>query len=100
MTTTSTFQFEGKTVRGITAPLGAFSIVFASTDIGMVGCGAFDVMALDKFKYPAARVAGANGAAIATIDDLFEGIVKQANAAAAKRGVKAGMSGMDAIKLL
>jgi uncharacterized protein YunC (DUF1805 family) len=63
----------------------------------MVGCGAFDVAALDKFGYPAARVKSIGGSSISTIDDLLAGVVKDVNAAASKRGVKIGMSGREAL---
>jgi uncharacterized protein YunC (DUF1805 family) len=44
-----------KVGEAFTIPLGLVNIVFITTDTGMVGCGAFDVKALDKFGYPAAR---------------------------------------------
>lgn len=90
----------GKEGDGYVLPLGPVKLVMVTTDIGMVGCGAFDVAALDRFGYPAARVKSATGAPIATIDDLLAGIIKDANAAAAKLGVVEGMSGKEALDLL
>lgn len=66
----------------------------------MVGCGAFDVAALNNFGYPAARVKPSRGSSIATIDDLLVGVIKEANDAAAKMGIKVGMSGKEALELL
>lgn len=80
-----------------TIPLGPFNLVVIATDKGMVGCGAFDVMAMDKYNYPAARVKSATGGPIVTIDDLLAGVVRDTNAAAARLGINPGMSGKDAL---
>jgi len=90
-------QLPGKTARGFVYPLGPANLVAVVTDAGMVGCGAFDVAALEKFNYPAARVRPSRGDSIATIDDLLEGIVKDANGPAQARGVKVGMTGREAL---
>jgi uncharacterized protein YunC (DUF1805 family) len=90
-------QLPGKTARGFVYPLGPVNLVAVVTDIGMVGCGAFDVAALEKFQYPAARVRPSKGDSIATIGDLLEGIVKDANGPAQARGVKIGMTGREAL---
>ena len=46
---------KSKEADGYVIPLGPFNLVVAVTAVGFVGCGAFDVAALDKFSYPAAR---------------------------------------------
>ena len=66
----------------------------------MVGCGAFDVAALNNFGYPAAKVRPAHGNSIATIEDLLQGIVREVNPAAEKLGLKVGISGRDALELM
>ncbi len=86
-----------KQADGYIIPLGKFNMVFAFTQDGMVGCGMFDVMALDKFDYPAVRVRPGKGDSITNIDDLLTGIVKDINQAAEKRGVNTGMSGKEAL---
>lgn len=48
-----TVQLANKQADGYIIPLGPVNIVCVVTDVGMVGCGAFDVMALDVFGYPA-----------------------------------------------
>ena len=93
-------QLTNKQAEGYVIPLGPVNLVNVVTDSGMVGCGAFDVAALDKFGYPAARVKSVKGSSIATIDDLLLGVVKDANTAAMKRGVKVGMLGRDALDLI
>lgn len=89
-----------KEADGYVIPLGKVNLVNVVTDLGMVGCGAFDVAALNNFGYPAARVKPSRGSSIATIDDLLVGVIKEANDAAAKMGIKVGMSGKEALELL
>ncbi len=93
-------ELAGKQARGYVIPLGPVNLVFVVTDKGMVGCGAFDVMALNSFGYPAARVRPSKGSSIASVGDLLEGIIKDTNQAAEKMGVKIGMSGREALDLL
>ena len=82
---------------GYVIPLGLANLVFVITDKGMIGCGAFDVMALDKFNYPAARVRSNSGCPIASINDLLKGIIRDSNIAATKQGIKIGISGREAL---
>lgn len=85
---------------GYVIPIGPVNLVTVVARAGMVGCGAFDVAALNNFGYPAARVRPATGTSVATIEDLLGGIVKEANPAAGKLGVKAGMTGKEALDLM
>lgn len=89
-----------KQADGYVIPLGPVSLVNIVTDVGMVGCGAFDIAALNNFGYPAAKVRPAKGSNIATIEDLLQGIVKEVNPAAEKLGLKAGLTGREALELL
>ena len=66
----------------------------------MVGCGAFDVAALDKFGYPAARVRPTGKDSIDNIEDLMAGEIKDANAAALNLGVSVGITGKEALDLM
>ncbi len=88
-------QIGGKQAVGYEVSLGPVNLVFAKTDAGMVACGAFDVAALEKFSYPAAKVTG-----VATVDQLLAGRVKEANESAKKRGVQPGMTGREALERL
>ena len=74
-------------------PFGKFNMVAIVTDMGMIGCGMFDVFALDNFDYPAAKAKSSTSGPIATVDDLLKGIIKDANKAAQNLGVKTGMTG-------
>jgi len=93
-------QLSGKQADGYVIPLGPVSLVNVITDVGMVGCGAFDVAALNNFGYPAAKVRPSRGSSIATIEDLLEGIVKEVNPNAKKLGLKIGLTGREALELL
>jgi uncharacterized protein YunC (DUF1805 family) len=78
---------------GHVADAGPVKIVFATTANGLVGCGAFDVLALDRFRLPAARVSG-----VATVAELLAGKVNLVNESAKAAGVAAGMSGREALE--
>jgi uncharacterized protein YunC (DUF1805 family) len=93
-------QLAGKQADGYVIALGPVNLVNVVTDVGMVGCGAFDVAALNSFGYPAARVRPAQGSCIATIEDLLVGIVKEVNPAAEKLGLKVGQTGREALEML
>jgi len=93
-------ELAGKQARGYVIPLGPVNLVAVVTEVGLVGCGAFDVMALSSFGYPAARVRPSKGSFVSTIEDLLEGIIKEANPAAEKRGVRMGMNWRKALDLL
>lgn len=92
--------YKGGEADGYVIPLGPANLVAVVAKRGMVGCGAFDVVALDKFSYPAARVKPTRSDSIANVEDLLAGEIKDANAAAAKLGVEVGMSGKEALDLL
>jgi uncharacterized protein YunC (DUF1805 family) len=93
-------HLKKKIADGFVIPLGPANLVAVKTDVGMVGCGAFDVAALDKFSYPAAKVRPVTGPSIVTIDDLLNGIVKEANRSAIGRGIHNGLTGREALELL
>lgn len=93
-------QLTKKVANGFVIPLGPANLIAVKTDLGMVGCGAFDVSALDSFSYPAVKVRPSIGPSIVDIDDILKGIVKEANRSAIGRGIKNGMTGRQALELL
>jgi len=92
-----TVELDGKQADGYVIPLGPVNVVCVVTDGGLVGCGAFDVAALDKFDYPAATVCATRGDSVATVEDVLVGAVRKVNKAAARLGLAADMSGRDAL---
>ncbi len=93
-------QLAEKEADGYVITLGAVKLVSVVTDVGMVGCGAFDVAALNNFSYPAAKVRPSNGPSISSIDDLMSGIIKEVNPAAEQLGLKTGITGKEALEML
>lgn len=93
-------QLGQGTAQGFVAPVGPFNLVWAVASNGMIACGAFDVAALEKFRYAAARLKGAGGQPIATIEDLLNGEVREANVFAVEKGVRVGMRGREALPRL
>jgi uncharacterized protein YunC (DUF1805 family) len=89
-----------KVANGFVIPLGPANLVAIKTDVGLVGCGAFDVAALDSFSYPAVKVRPPLGPSIVDTDDILKGIVKEANRSALGRGIRTGMTGRQALELL
>lgn len=85
---------------GFVIPLGPVKLVGVVAKNGMVGCGAVDVAALERFGYPAARVRPSSGQSISSIGDLLAGIVKEANDSARRLGVREGMTGKEALDIL
>jgi uncharacterized protein YunC (DUF1805 family) len=86
--------------KGFVIPLGTINLVGVVARKGMVGCGAFDVSALNNFTYPAAKVRPLTGPSIVTLNDLLSGEIKEANTAAQELGVRTGMTGKAALDLL
>jgi uncharacterized protein YunC (DUF1805 family) len=93
-------QLTRKQADGYVIALGPVNLVNVVTDVGMVGCGAFDVAALNNFGYPAVKVRPAQGGSIATIEDLLQGVVKEVNPTAEKLGLKVGQTGREALEIL
>ena len=94
-----TIQLKGKEAEGFVIPLGNVNLVFVKTENGLIGCGAFDVMALEKFGYPAAKVKP-KGDSVKDIDDLLAGTIAALNPSCEKLGVKTGMSGEEAAGII
>ncbi|MDD1724160.1 MAG: YunC family protein [Methanospirillum sp.] len=95
-----TFSLDGTTVTGYCIPIGPVNLVFAETPRGLVGCGAVDVVALEKFSIPAAKVRPRDADSIRNIDDLLTGTIAVVNTFARDLGVKTDMTGKEALRLL
>ncbi len=92
-------ELDGKRADGFVFEFGPVNMVFAKTSSGMIGCGVFNVMAFDKFLFPAALIKSASGP-ITDISGLLEGTVKEANESASKKGVIVGMGARAALSMM
>ena len=91
------FTIGGKTFQGHVIPIGSVSLVFALAEKGLVGCGAIDVIALEKFKIAAAKVRPVSSPSVNSIEDLLTGEIVAVNQFAQTVGITIGMSGKDAL---
>jgi uncharacterized protein YunC (DUF1805 family) len=95
-----TIRLKNSEAAGYVVPLGPVNLVWIVARQGLVGCGAFDIKALEKFGYPAARVRAVGASSVATLADLLLGEIREANTGAEDIGVAVGMSGREALDLL
>jgi len=96
----TTIPLKDRTAEGYAIPVGSVNLVFITTEEGMIGCGAFDIAALERFGIPAAKMKPVAGPSIATIDEILDAMVKEVNVPATKRGITIGMTGKEALELL
>jgi uncharacterized protein YunC (DUF1805 family) len=95
--TVDQFTISGKKFEGHVIPIGPVNLVFARAEKGLVGCGAIDVIALEKFQVPAAKVRPVGTTSVSTIDELLAGEIVAVNQYAQPSGITIGMSGKDAL---
>lgn len=96
-----TFILNGKDITGYVIPIGPVNLVFAQTEKGIVGCGAIDAIALEKFSIPVVKVKPVTSDSIRNIEDLQNGIVSVVNSFAKEAGIQPDITGKEAlIKLL
>ncbi len=93
----ATVVLDGKEFTWYGIPIGPVSLVFAKGTGGLVGCGAIDAVALEKFGIAAAKVKPTTADSVRNLDDLLAGEVVVANAVAGKAGVVPGMTGREAL---
>ena len=91
------FTLGGKTFEGHVIPIGSVNLVFALAEKGIVGCGAIDVIALEKFKIAGAKVRPTSSASVSSIEELLTGEIVALNQFAQNVGITIGMSGKDAL---
>lgn len=96
----TTIPLKNQSAEGYVIPVGSLNLVFIRTEEGMIGCGAFDIAALERFGVPAAKMKPVSGPSITGIDEILDAIVKEANEPAAKRGITIGMTGKEALENL
>lgn len=89
-------KLENGQAKAYTIDAGGFNIIVATTGKGLVGCGAFDVAALEKFEYPAVIVKGP----ISTVADLLAANVVRSNLFARQIGIDSQMTGLQALEAM
>jgi len=94
------FYLDGEEIVGYVIPIGPVNLVFAQTSQGLVGCGAIDVIALEKFAIPAVKVRPTTADSVRNIDDLLKGTVALVNTYAKEAGITPDMTGEDALRHL
>ncbi|HOJ95509.1 MAG TPA: YunC family protein [Methanospirillum sp.] len=94
------FSLNGHEITGYIIPIGDVNLVFARTPKGLVGCGAIDATALEKFKIPAVKVRPLTGDSIRNIEDLMKGCVAVVNSYAQELGITTEMNGEQALLAL
>ena len=85
---------DGKHGSGVEIPLPKAPLVLASGKDGFVMCGYLSIETADRLGVAAALVRGVN-----TVDDLLAAKIQDLTKAAAAKGVKAGMTGREALAL-
>jgi uncharacterized protein YunC (DUF1805 family) len=95
--TAEQFVLSGKKMEGHVIPIGSVNLVFARAEKGIVGCGAIDVIALEKFQIPAAKVRPVLSSSVSSIEDLLAGEIVAVNQYAQSTGITIGMNGKDAL---
>ena len=98
--TTEPFTVNGKTIEGHVIPIGSVNLVFAKAEKGLVGCGAIDIIALEKFQIAAAKVRPVASSSVSSISELLTGEIVAVNQYAQSVGITLGMSGKDALTRL
>ena len=89
-------KIEDKTAVGIKVDLpDSPPLLLVIGEKGFVMCGFLNMDAAEKLNVTAAMVSG-----VKDFDDVLEAGVKAVTSEARKKGIKPGMTGKDAIKLL
>jgi uncharacterized protein YunC (DUF1805 family) len=79
-------------------PCGSIQMLLAHAPGAFIGCGLFDPTTFERFGTAAARISSSVGATLKTIDDLLNGVVRDANRLADQKGVQANMPARQALE--
>ena len=91
-----TLTIDGHPFRADEIPvMGSTKLRLIQGSRGMLGCGYVSLAAAEKFGHALAIVKG-----VASFDDMLAAAVQDVSSAAAALGVKAGMTGRDALALM
>ena len=75
--------------------LAGVNILLINAEKGSLGCAYLNLAAAEKFGHALATVSG-----VSSYDDMFNAEVKGVSTAAAALGVRAGMTGFEALQLM
>ena len=75
--------------------LAGVNILLINAGKGSLGCAYLNLAAAEKFGHALATVSG-----VSSYDDMFNAEVKSVSTAAAALGVRAGMTGFEALQLM
>ena len=78
-----------------TMELHGIKIMLIKGENGALGCGYINLAAAEKFGHALAIVSG-----VASYEEMFAAEVKAVSSAAGKSGVKIGMNGLEALKIM
>ncbi|MFQ5758820.1 MAG: YunC family protein [Candidatus Bathyarchaeia archaeon] len=89
-------KIDGKAAVGVKVDLpGSPPLLLVIGETGFVMCGFLNMDAAEKLDVTAAMVSG-----VKNFDDVLEAEVKAVTSEARKKGIKPGMTGKEALKLL
>jgi len=89
-------RINGKTATSLKVDLpDSPPLVMIIGQTGFIMCGFLNMEAAEKLNVTAATVSG-----VKTFDDVLEAEVKAVTSKAERKGIKVGMKGRDAVKLL
>ncbi|HEY0827966.1 MAG TPA: DUF1805 domain-containing protein [Bacilli bacterium] len=92
-------SIDGRTVIGIVVKLPKTSLIAVTTDKGYIMCGALDVKLLNEQLKDRNIIAG-RAVGVRTLEELLEAPLEAVTDASAVLGIRAGMKGRDAIRLM
>jgi uncharacterized protein YunC (DUF1805 family) len=92
-------EVEGRGAVGITVDLPGTRLVIAATDSGYLMCGALDVALLDA-RLAERRVVAGRALGVRSLEELLAAPLESVTAEARRLGLREGMSGREALRLL
>ncbi len=90
---------DGCTVIGIVVKLPKTTLIAVTTDKGYIMCGALDVKLLNEHLKDRNIIAG-RAIGVRTLEELLEAPLEAVTDTSAELGIKVGMKGRDAIRMM
>ena len=97
---TKSYQTRNGLVEGVQVKWSGFNILLAAGKKGFLGCGVFDLEALERFGLPAAIPESTSENPIGTLERFAGRKIMKVNAKAEALGIKVGMDVRDAFELI